>query len=85
MIAASLGLNSLGNNFMVEIYEQTQNCLSAFIFSTVCHKCIKMKSRSMDHTCLSAIYNPYNSPSFGFGIYYIGVNASQEFSEVPLV
>ena len=39
----------------------------------------------MDHTCLSAIYNPYNSPSFGFGIYYIGVNASQEFSEVPLV
>jgi len=44
-----------------------------------------MKSGSMDHTCLSAMYNPYKSPSFGFGIYFIGVDASQELSEVPLV
>ena len=40
----------------------------------------------MDHTRLSAMYNPYyNSPSFGFGIYFIGVDASQELSKVPLV
>jgi len=59
---------------VVEIYEPTQNCHSAFILSTVCHKCLKMKSGSMDHTCLSAMYNPYNSPSFGFGMYFIGVD-----------
>lgn len=73
MISALLGLCSSGNNFMVEIYEQTQNCHYAFILSTVCHKCIKMKSGSMDHTCLSAMYNPFSSPSFWFwDIFYWG-------------
>jgi hypothetical protein len=85
MISASLVLNSLGNNFMVEIYKPTQNCHYAFILSTVCHKCLKMKSGSMDHTCVSAMYNPSNSPSFGFGIYFIGVDERQELNEVPWV